>query len=78
MTLGDNPQARASAYASRLEDSLPDHEWDRIRTATQQGEWWEVRRIREAIGRKVGRSLIGETGGRPNELHPTRQEYSAP
>ncbi|MFY4730030.1 hypothetical protein, partial [Nitrospira sp. BLG_2] len=29
VTLGDNPQARASAYASRLEDSLPDHEWDR-------------------------------------------------
>lgn len=65
VTLGDNPQARAGAYAKWLEGSIPDNEWDCIRTATQQGRVVGSEAFQEAIGGQVGRRLIGETRGRP-------------
>jgi putative transposase len=65
ITLGDNPQARAAVYAHWLEDSVSDNEWDRIRTATQQGRVVGSDAFQEEIGSQVGRRLAGETRGRP-------------
>lgn len=65
VTLGDNPQARAAAYAKWLEASVSDHEWDGIRNATQQGRAVGSASFQEEIGGKVGRRLTGETRGRP-------------
>lgn len=65
VTLGDSPQARAAVYANWLEASISDNEWDRIRTATQQGRVVGSEAFQEAIGTQAGRRLIGETRGRP-------------
>jgi putative transposase len=64
-TLGDSSQARAAAYATWFESAMPDNEWDRIRTATQQGRVVGSESFQEAIGEKIGRRLMGETRGRP-------------
>ncbi len=65
VTLGDTPHARAAIYAQWLEASVVDDEWDRIRTATQQGRVVGSDAFQETIGGQVGRRLIGETRGRP-------------
>jgi putative transposase len=65
VTLGDSPQLRAAAYANWLETSVSDHEWERIRTATQQGRVVGSDAFQEEIGAQAGRRLNGETRGRP-------------
>ena len=67
-TLGDSPQVRAAAYAHWLEASVSENEWDRIRTATQQGRVVGSDAFQEEIGAQAGRRVKGETRGRLKEV----------
>lgn len=42
ISLGNTTEDRARAYTHWLEASISDKEWELIRRATQQGEWWET------------------------------------
>ncbi|MDH4085020.1 MAG: transposase [Nitrospira sp.] len=65
VSLGKTTQDRVRVYASWLEASISDKEWELIRRATQQGRVVGSDSFQEAIGSHVGRRLKGETRGRP-------------
>jgi hypothetical protein len=61
VSLENTAKERTQVYATRLETSFSDKEWDRIRKATQQGRVVGSDSFHDEIGSKVGRRLKGKT-----------------
>jgi len=78
VSLGKTTQDRVRVYASWLEASISDKEWELIRRATQQGRVVGSASFQEAIGSQVGRRLKGETRGRPNGRIAPLKSHSDP
>lgn len=63
--LGENPEERQASYRDWIRSSVPEGEWDFLRTATQRGHLIGGGRFKESVERRIGRRLELRGPGRP-------------
>ncbi|MGH7427895.1 MAG: REP-associated tyrosine transposase [Candidatus Methylomirabilaceae bacterium] len=68
-SLAPTASDRQRVYREWMEASIQEDEWDRIRTATQQGRVVGSESFQEKIGSQLGRRVKGETRGRPKRTY---------
>jgi putative transposase len=65
--LGTSVEERQKRYREWIESEAKEGEWDSIRRATQQGRVIGRDEFQQTIGAKIGRTVVGESRGRPKK-----------
>lgn len=65
VSLGDTAEKRQAAYRDWIRSSIPEGEWNLIRTATQHGHLIGSARFKATVERRMGRRLELRKPGRP-------------